>query len=114
MMILMLILAIRVEWAKTFARVNRFKEEVELVLEEMRRVRRYFMWRRAWWKEREGSGCGGVLPKIMAGRVAYSRKQVTVIDQLDSKFIKIWSNQLKTLKLPINSINIESDLRTFV
>jgi hypothetical protein len=40
----------RVEWAKARARVMRWKEELLLVQEEMRRVLEYHKWKAAWWR----------------------------------------------------------------
>ena len=39
----------RVQWAKCQARAERYKEEVELTVEEMGRTLRYFEWKRDWW-----------------------------------------------------------------
>jgi len=39
----------RVEWAKTKARADRWHEEVLLVSEEMCRVLYFFQWKAEWW-----------------------------------------------------------------
>jgi len=44
--------SMRVEWAKTKARMTRWKEELLIVQEEMRRVISYHKWKAAWWRER--------------------------------------------------------------
>ncbi|KAJ7750618.1 hypothetical protein B0H16DRAFT_1318629 [Mycena metata] len=46
--------AVRIEWAKTRARSHRWKEEVDLLEEEMARVQRFFVWRAARWREQVG------------------------------------------------------------
>ncbi|KAJ7792839.1 hypothetical protein B0H14DRAFT_3094116 [Mycena olivaceomarginata] len=57
--------AVRIEWAKTRARANRWAEEVDLLEEEMRRIDAFLRWRSGWWKERELIRCGraGELPE---------------------------------------------------
>ncbi|KAJ7733877.1 hypothetical protein B0H14DRAFT_2639505 [Mycena olivaceomarginata] len=42
--------AVRIEWAKTRARAMRWAEEVDLLEEEMRRIRQFLVWRAEWWK----------------------------------------------------------------
>ncbi|KAJ7811147.1 hypothetical protein B0H14DRAFT_3090662 [Mycena olivaceomarginata] len=42
--------AVRIEWAKTRARSMRWAEEVDLLEEEMRRIRQFLVWREEWWK----------------------------------------------------------------
>ncbi|KAF8867909.1 hypothetical protein BD779DRAFT_1463136, partial [Infundibulicybe gibba] len=41
--------ALRIEWCKSRARAMRFREEVELLLEEMRRVQRFLAWQEEFW-----------------------------------------------------------------
>lgn len=42
-------IALRIEWCKSRARANCWKEECELIQEEMRRVITYHNWRAEWW-----------------------------------------------------------------
>ena len=97
-----------VEWAKTYARANRFGEEVELVLEEMRRTQRYFAWRCSWWLQREDvqtiGGCNSEL--ITSGRRAYARKQVSIYTRLASKFVGTWERELERNELSIDLLKI--------
>lgn len=92
----------RVEWAKTYARVTRFDEEVELVLEEMRRALRFFGWRSSWWRLRENiqpiDGYNSEL--VVSGRLAYARKQASISEKLASKFRRLWLSALSENKLP--------------
>ena len=44
---------LRVEWARSRARVKRSSEEVRLLREEMRRVLSYLDWKAEWWKSRQ-------------------------------------------------------------
>ncbi|KAG2093727.1 uncharacterized protein F5147DRAFT_747879 [Suillus discolor] len=43
------------EWCKAHARANRWSEEVELLLKEMRRVIAFLRWQAEWWSERHSS-----------------------------------------------------------
>lgn len=46
---------VKVEWARSQARAERWREEVMLLQEEMRRVIAYFRWKARWWCE-QGKG----------------------------------------------------------
>ncbi|KAJ7233660.1 hypothetical protein C8J57DRAFT_1576180 [Mycena rebaudengoi] len=46
--------ALRIEWAKARACCMRWREEVDLLEEEMRRVVQFSMWRSEWWKDQVG------------------------------------------------------------
>jgi hypothetical protein len=95
-------LALQVEWAKTYARVNRFAEEEELVIEEMKRVRRYFTWRVKWWKELVSETNESAITR---GRAAYAQKQMGLIRKLDSKFAGLWRGTLHGLGMPIDIVD---------
>jgi hypothetical protein len=81
--------------------VIRYFEEVELVVEEMRRTRRYFMWKSAWWKERVNLR-RNVPPLIADGLAAYAWKQASICDRLREKFQELWRIEVLRLKLPSN------------
>ncbi|KAJ6607278.1 hypothetical protein B0H10DRAFT_1631100, partial [Mycena sp. CBHHK59/15] len=44
------VLALRIEWAKARARWMRWAEEVDLLEEEMRRIKQFLTWRAGWWQ----------------------------------------------------------------
>ncbi|KAJ7196058.1 hypothetical protein GGX14DRAFT_575148 [Mycena pura] len=44
--------ALRIEWARTRAKAHRWSEEVDLLEEEMRRIRAFLTWHSKWWMER--------------------------------------------------------------
>jgi len=44
--------AIRVEWAKAWARTQRWNEEIQLLNEEMRRVLEFHEYKARWWEDR--------------------------------------------------------------
>ncbi|KAF8870221.1 hypothetical protein BD779DRAFT_1614195 [Infundibulicybe gibba] len=52
--------ALRIEWCKSRARAARFTEEVELLMEEMRRVQRFLAGRKNFGKRKDRGGMGGV------------------------------------------------------
>jgi hypothetical protein len=87
------------EWAKTYAHANHFDEEVELVIEEMRRACRYFTWWGSWWQQRERvqtiGGQNSLL--IQAGQLAYARKQASILEQLSAKFLTLWQVELSQI-----------------
>ncbi|KAF8993591.1 hypothetical protein BDZ89DRAFT_972725 [Hymenopellis radicata] len=66
--------ALKIEWCKARARKLRFEEEVDLLLEEMRRVIAYGHWKAAWWRER-ADGVPDAAPGIRLGIRAYSESQ---------------------------------------
>ncbi|RPD56066.1 hypothetical protein L226DRAFT_546322 [Lentinus tigrinus ALCF2SS1-7] len=68
---------LRIEWCKARARAARWTEEVELLLEEMRRTIAYHAWRAAEWHAVVGkvhTDC----PDYLEGANAYARRQATI------------------------------------
>jgi len=100
------ILALRVEWAKAYARVNRFAEEVELLIEEMRRGRRYLTWKSGWWREHLNTGSSSVGSLVKAGRAAYALKQASILDALSQKFVAVWTRELAMMKFDPKIIDV--------
>ncbi|CAK5270584.1 unnamed protein product [Mycena citricolor] len=83
--------ALCVEWAKARARAGRWREEVDLLEEEMRRVLAFQKWRAEWWRGRS-SGCdaeelGTALDEAMH---AYAEKQARIHDRRGEKFCHMW------------------------
>ncbi|KAJ7738811.1 hypothetical protein B0H16DRAFT_1465657 [Mycena metata] len=66
---------IRVEWSKARARADRWREEVVLVEEEMRRTIEYCRWKARWWEERLELR-RDVAPALAEGLRAYGLEQV--------------------------------------
>lgn len=67
---------IRVEWMKARARADRWREEIMLVDEEMRRVLDFCTWKANWWMERV-NGREGVSEPLAEGLRAYALEQAT-------------------------------------
>ncbi|KAK7682068.1 hypothetical protein QCA50_015032 [Cerrena zonata] len=89
----------RVEWAKTKARAQRWSEEVILLQEEMRRVLEYFSWKAAWWRSKGKLRQDSVDASLLSGLTAYSEKQAMVFDRLQQRFAAQWSEILKKLQI---------------
>ncbi|KAH9974339.1 hypothetical protein BGW80DRAFT_1130440, partial [Lactifluus volemus] len=80
---------LRVEWAKSRARAERWAEEVRLTAEEMQRVLWYFDWKSHWWAA-QGKLRTTDDATLDAGLVAYARKQARVQQQMAEDFAKHW------------------------
>ncbi|KAJ7870848.1 hypothetical protein B0H13DRAFT_2236440 [Mycena leptocephala] len=65
---------IRVEWTKARARADRWREELVLLDEEMRRVLVYCEWKANWWDERRASRLE-VSRELAEGLYAYAAEQ---------------------------------------
>ncbi|KAJ7801661.1 hypothetical protein B0H14DRAFT_2615098 [Mycena olivaceomarginata] len=83
--------AIRIEWAKTRARANRWAEEVDLLEEEMRCVNAFLQWRSGWWKERVGLRGLPDGPQ-REGETAYAIRQSAVQATLAAEFATEWDS----------------------
>ncbi|KAJ7494547.1 hypothetical protein B0H11DRAFT_2155926 [Mycena galericulata] len=81
--------ALRVEWAKAFARVKRWTEEVDLLKEEMRRVPVTLRAKAAWWDGKavlEGSSL-----EHTEGMRAYGARQGNLMRRLAAHFEVMWA-----------------------
>ncbi|TDL13533.1 hypothetical protein BD410DRAFT_735251, partial [Rickenella mellea] len=92
---------LRVEYAKSKARIDRWDEEVRLVAEEMRRTVAFLQYKSKWWfgltHLRQG------LEKDIADGVqAYACKQGHLMDQLAKSFCIRWYPYLSAQKLGVN------------
>ncbi|KAJ7846077.1 hypothetical protein B0H14DRAFT_2584366 [Mycena olivaceomarginata] len=67
---------IRVEWAKARARAERWREELILLEEEMRRVLEFCAWKAHWWDDR-AEARSDVMPELAEGLRAYALAQAT-------------------------------------
>jgi hypothetical protein len=99
---MMISLAMRVEWAKAHARHRRWEEELELVLEEIRRVPWYLSWKAQWWEERAYWRRETASPEVYEGCIAYAAKQAEVHRSLARKFTNAWLERMKELKVHVS------------
>lgn len=81
----------RVEWAKSRARALRWREEVLLLKEEMRRVIVYFEYKASWWVERNNAEGREASPALAEGLYAYAAGQAQLQRDLASTFSKKWA-----------------------
>ena len=90
----------RVEWAKTHARANRWQEEVLLVQEEMRRVIAFLDWKATWWHS-QGQRHTDVRDDIKVGLAAYAARQAHLMQHLAETFAALWYPILTEANLQI-------------
>ena len=86
--------SMRVEWAKSRARMMRWKEELLIVQEEMRRVLVYLRWRAEWWRERS-SLRSHADSSIVSGISGYAHKQAAICSQMAEQCASHWLPYLK-------------------
>ncbi|KAJ7761388.1 hypothetical protein B0H16DRAFT_1456135 [Mycena metata] len=89
--------AVQIEWAKTRARSHRWKEEVDLLEEEMARVQRFFAWRAAHWREQVGRR---ELPEgqQLEGETAYALRQAAVQEELGDSVAEEWGSLAELIR----------------
>ena len=90
----------RVEWAQCVARTDRWKEEVTLLQEEMRRVVDFLEWRSDDWLSKVDAGAGAVTSAVRAGLSAYAKEQGSIFHNLAIRFCQQWYSALLSLSLP--------------
>jgi hypothetical protein len=90
----------RVEWAKTRARAERWSEEIILLNEEMRRVLQYLNWKATWWLQQQGHRADAS-PDIRNGIDAYAAKQADLVLRLARSFAAEWYPMLVKHDMPI-------------
>ncbi|KAJ7096966.1 hypothetical protein C8R44DRAFT_586248, partial [Mycena epipterygia] len=81
--------AVRIEWAKACARCGRWREEVDLLEEEMRWVQQFLQWRSDWWKGQVGLRGLSEGPQL-EGESAYALCQAAMQSDLCARFGKEW------------------------
>jgi hypothetical protein len=91
--------AMRVEWATSFARMERWDEEVELLQEEMRRVVAFLEWKSTDWLRKRELRSALVASDIRSGLDAYARKQAAVYHDLAVSFSLLWKPTLVSYNL---------------
>ena len=90
----------RVEWCKAVAQAKRFEEEVELIVEEMRRTLLFFKWTVSHWEERGEARVGEPTDgDTAAGIKAYAVRQAALYRRLVDVFIHDWYECLELKSL---------------
>ncbi|KAJ7164829.1 hypothetical protein C8R43DRAFT_1122707 [Mycena crocata] len=78
--------ALRIEWAKAYARSRRWKEEVKLLEEESRRVEVSFEWMAYVWEQRaQAIQVGSLSATVAEGAIAYAVRQSRMFRDLKER-----------------------------
>ncbi|KAJ7776650.1 hypothetical protein DFH07DRAFT_865726 [Mycena maculata] len=81
--------AVRIKWAKTHARAMRWREEVDLLEEEMRRTVELHCWQARWWRDQVGRK-GLLEGPQLEGETAYALRQAALRDTMANECISEW------------------------
>lgn len=85
---------LRAEWARSRARTQQSREEVHLVLEEMRRVLAFLDHSARAWGERIVARGSDASPSLMEGLQSYANKQILHQKELAATFRELWRTPL--------------------
>ena len=85
--------SLRPDWARSRARVHRCKEELQLLLEEMRRTLDFLKYKASWWEERAAARATA-LPELAEGLASYAASQAEVQMSLSTSFVRLWRTPL--------------------
>lgn len=95
--------SLRVEWSKSHARTERWREEVQLLAEEMRRVVAFLNWKQMWWISQAGQREWDAITLdrcTRSGLDAYAQEQAHCYGTLATSFARQWVEILRTSGLP--------------
>lgn len=81
---------IRVEWLKARARSHRWREELILLEEEMRRSIEFCWWKAKWWVEQGDQHHHQATPHLLEGLKAYASQQANAERQRAVKWERQW------------------------
>ena len=93
---------VRHEWMTCRARADRWREEMELLQEEMRRVVVFLEWKSSSWTGRVGARLGSVAVDVQHGIDAYARKQANTYHELAVSLANQWLPHLLKWKLDVS------------
>ena len=96
------VLAMRVEYLRARARVQRYREQIAILKEEKRRVLVSLEYEAEIWDSRRAAQLIGVdsASAESEGRAVYAAKQAAVRRRLASKFAVIWSTPVTAVDAP--------------
>lgn len=86
-------LSIRAHWARCQARAERYKEEVQLTVEEMQRSLEFFKWKSHWWLTLLNVHADSVTPpdlQVQHGLQAYVYCQASMYSSLVDTYVNHW------------------------
>jgi hypothetical protein len=90
--------SMRTEWAQTRARMCRWKEELLIIQEEMRRVLAFFGWKSSWWLEQANRRLN-VESSVQSGVVAYAHKQSAYCLRMAARCAEYWLPVMERYKI---------------
>lgn len=93
---------VRYEWMTCRARADRWREELDLLREEMRRVIAFLEWKSQSWGESVSSHLGSVTADIQNGIDAYARKQEATYHELAISLANQWIPHLLASGLDVS------------
>ncbi len=85
---------VKVEWARSKARAERWGEEVLLLKEEMRRVVEYFEWKATWWRAQPARRSDAPTA-VRRGLSAYAEYQASVFERIAEHCARRWVPYLR-------------------
>jgi hypothetical protein len=85
--------SLRLHWCKTAANAERWREELELVQEEMRRVLSYFTWHAQWWQNQIDRRQDAE-PSLQQALDAHARRQYAIYFDRVVLFASTWIPEL--------------------
>lgn len=86
------VIGLHVEWCKARARMMRWKEEIELLEEEMHCVLQFLQWHALWWDNR--AHLHALTGAEKEGVVAYATHQAHLHRDLSAKFETSWARYI--------------------
>jgi hypothetical protein len=103
--------ALRVEWAKSMARADRWEEDVVMLDEEMRRVLAFCEWKADWWM-RQVPLRQGVTGPLAEGLNAYAAEQADMERWIHKAWSEKWSRARELARPIIMAVMGESSILT--
>ncbi|KAJ7780676.1 hypothetical protein DFH07DRAFT_765194 [Mycena maculata] len=82
---------LRVEWCKAYTRTRRWREDVVLVEEEMRRTIEFGFWMAATWEVRASARSWGVDRPQREGLVAYAKEHMAREEETSTQLQRKWA-----------------------
>jgi len=86
----MLLLAYQLEWSKSYARSQRWQEEVELLKEEMWWTLKYLMWRSLSWATKSVKSDQSAPSPLREGLNVYAFWQADIFTSIHDHFLSLW------------------------
>ena len=87
---LTIVLAYQLEWSKSYARSQRWQEEVELLKEEMQQTLEFLKWQSSLWVVKTLKFDQLLLSPFCEGLAAYAFRQADIFLSLHNHFLSLW------------------------